>query len=316
MAVLGRVMELDLADASRVLGVLNPALRPTAVRRLPSQLYEVFEIALDDAPAVILKAFPDRWASWLRKEAYVAGLIGQRPAAPAPRWITVDDSRVLLPLVYGVMTALPGESMRARFGKPEADELYRQMGAMLRTLHEIRMPGFGYIQGDRIERPTDDWAAYMARAFDRNFRNFGRRGAEPKLVAALEAAVSDRAWAMAECRDAVLCHNDFHPGNVLAMNGPNGWRLSGLIDFENALSGDPLFDLAKALDFTAHEDAAGSAPLAEGYGALERPGSAEAIFAYRLYHKLELWNWFAELGQDPDAEGPGGLMRDLVAMAG
>ena len=46
---------------------------------------------------------------------------------------------------------------------------------------------------------------------------------------------------------ASLCHFDFHTGNVLATRriAP----LTGIIDLENAIAGDPLIDLAKTLAY-------------------------------------------------------------------
>jgi aminoglycoside phosphotransferase (APT) family kinase protein len=45
----------------------------------------------------------------------------------------------------------------------------------------------------------------------------------------------------------VLCHNDLHAGNLLAMIENEAPRLTGVLDFEGALAGDPLMDVAKAL---------------------------------------------------------------------
>jgi hygromycin-B 7''-O-kinase len=45
----------------------------------------------------------------------------------------------------------------------------------------------------------------------------------------------------------VLCHNDLHAGNLPATVGKGDLQLTGVLDFEGALSGDPLMDVAKAL---------------------------------------------------------------------
>jgi aminoglycoside phosphotransferase (APT) family kinase protein len=47
-------------------------------------------------------------------------------------------------------------------------------------------------------------------------------------------------------------HNDLHAGNVLAEIAEGGVRLSGVLDFEGALAGDPLMDVAKALYYLNH----------------------------------------------------------------
>jgi aminoglycoside phosphotransferase (APT) family kinase protein len=309
-------MDFDLADARRVLAALTPPLRPTRLRPFESQHCKVVEVAVEHGLPVVFKGFPDRWASWLRKGAFVSALACEAPIAPTPRWLVVDESRSRLPYVYGVMTRLEGDPMRRHFGRPEASVLYRRMGKALRELHGIRMPVFGYILGDGVAEPAASWVDYIAQAFETKFHDFQKYGGPPALAQRLRALLAASEIAVAGCREAVLCHNDFHPGNVLVAQGEGGnWRVSGLLDFENALAGDPLFDLAKALDFTGHEDADGRAPLLEGYGSLDRSDAEVAITAYRIFHKLELWNWFAMLGNDLAADGPQGLMADLEALA-
>jgi hygromycin-B 7''-O-kinase len=44
----------------------------------------------------------------------------------------------------------------------------------------------------------------------------------------------------------VLCHNDFHEGNILAdRDQRRGWQVTGFIDVENDIAADPLMNLAK-----------------------------------------------------------------------
>ncbi|NTH22952.1 phosphotransferase [Agrobacterium rhizogenes] len=53
-----------------------------------------------------------------------------------------------------------------------------------------------------------------------------------------------------ESEGPVLCDDDFHQGNVLALrDDADRLQLSGLIDFGNARAASSLFDLAKALYF-------------------------------------------------------------------
>jgi aminoglycoside phosphotransferase (APT) family kinase protein len=177
------------------------------------------------------------------------------------------------------------------------------------------MPRHGYLLEADVAEPFATNAARMADAFEAKYRDFRDWGGDAALCGRIERFVAARAQALAECDGAVLCHNDFHPGNVLAdRDADGGWRLSGIVDFENAVAGDPLFDLAKALDYTAHECPSGRDPLAEGYGPLERPGAAEAVYAYRVYHKLELLNWFKSIGEGRFGPATASLLADLTEM--
>jgi Ser/Thr protein kinase RdoA (MazF antagonist) len=82
---------------------------------------------------------------------------------------------------------------------------------------------------------------------------------------------------LAASPDAVLCHDDFHQGNVLATeDAAGGLRFSGRIDFGNAGAGDALFDLAKALLYSGQEDPRSCKPPVAGYAETD-PDPAEAI---------------------------------------
>jgi aminoglycoside phosphotransferase (APT) family kinase protein len=308
-------LALDLALAAEITATLQPSFVAHRVRRFENVSADVFEIEGDDGRTVILKAYADEPVWKLRKEAFVAGLFA--PMAPVPQWLASDESRTRLPLRFVVMSRLPGASLRDRFGREGSPALFRDMGALLRRLHGVAMPTFGYLLETDVAQPFATNADWMAASLEVKFRDFRGWGGDAGLCGRMEAFVAERADALAECGAPVLCHNDFHPGNVLAAEDSDGaWRLSGVVDFENAVAGDPLFDLAKALDYTAHECPAGRAPLAEGYGPLERPGADEALVVYRLFHKLELLNWFEAIGEGRFGPAKVDLLADLAALTG
>ncbi len=91
----------------------------------------------------------------------------------------------------------------------------------------------------------------------------------------------------------MLCHNDLHAGNLLARASDQELRLTGVLDFEGALAGDPLMDVAKALFYL---DAASRRALLEGYGATGRENWSQALDLYHLYFVIELWCWMAQIG--------------------
>ncbi len=305
-------LPLDLDLAADLTAALDEPFAARRVRRFENVSADVFEIVGDGGRGVILKAYADEPAWKLRKEAFVAGRFAS--VAEVPSWLLVDESRSRLPRRFVVMTRLPGASLRDRIGREGSAALFRDMGALLRRLHDVSMPRHGYLLETDVAEPFDDNATWMAAGFEAKFRDFRGWGGDAMLSGRIERFVAARADALAECNGAVLCHNDFHPGNVLAAETHDGgWRLSGVVDFENAVAGDPLFDLAKALDYTAHECPFGRDPLAEGYGPLQRPGAAEAVEVYRVYHKLELLNWFRAIGEGR-FRGSASLLAELDAM--
>jgi aminoglycoside phosphotransferase (APT) family kinase protein len=309
-------IELSPEVAQAVVDKLDRGWRVTAVRPLVGGSKDVFEIGIVDAAPVVLKVYGDRAGFGLPKEAYVAGLIGDRLEVPTPRWLLTDESKALLPRRFALITKLDGAPMTSRSGQPEADGLYRQMGAALRSLRAVTLPAFGYIMGAGYLKAFDSNLGYMTAAFNVKFRDFAEQGGDPDLIQRLQARIEGGSEAIAGCGQAVLCHNDIHPGNFLVAQGEDGaWRVSGLIDWENATAADLLFDLAKALDQIKHDDPPGRDPLLEGYGDLGRPDAWAAIEVYRIYHKLKMRNWLVAKGGDASAPGPANLLRDLEELA-
>jgi aminoglycoside phosphotransferase (APT) family kinase protein len=87
------------------------------------------------------------------------------------------------------------------------------------------------------------------------------------------------------CTRSSLCHCDFHTGNVLAV----GDRLSGIVDLENAIAGDPLMDFAKTIAYSVRDDEAKGAALLAGYGPIEPADWPATLHLCRFYGSIELW---------------------------
>jgi aminoglycoside phosphotransferase (APT) family kinase protein len=208
---------------------------------------------------------------------------------------------------------LPGQPLAEVSPVLDTDEvrrLYGQMGATLAAIHRIGEDAYGY-RVTRILDPQPDNTAYMTRQFARKLREFGDLGGDLALRDMIEAHVALRTGLFANCAAPVLCHNDLHEANVLVARDGDTWDVTGFVDVENAVAADPLLDLAKTDYYAIRGDPARRAGFLDGYGRLP-PDWAERLSVYRLYHALELWDWFAMLGNTPPLASIAGDMRDLV----
>lgn len=84
-----------------------------------------------------------------------------------------------------------------------------------------------------------------------------------------------------------------HADNLLASVSNGHVRLTGVADFENALAGDPLMDVAKAAFYLKPDE---RDALLEGYGDLDRQQGPQTLDLYHLLFVLELWCWMAQIG--------------------
>ncbi|MDQ0133462.1 Ser/Thr protein kinase RdoA (MazF antagonist) [Neorhizobium galegae] len=312
-------LELDGETVNRLVQHLDRDFVASGFNRLEggsTEVYRIDLVAAEHGP-LILKIYPDQPEWPPRKENLVAGwLEGLIP--PVPRWLRVDETGTLLPLRYALLTLLPGRSLRHWMGEPDIAQAYRQMGKLLRQVHAVPMPAYGYIRGDGIDKPCPTNTGYMTAAFEDVFRRFRDLGGDAELGRNLQRLAEGSFGLLAESAGPVLCHDDFHQGNVLALRDEAGdLRLSGLVDFGNARAGDRLFDLAKALFCSSHEDPRSHRPILEGYGRTDHPDMERALWLYTLFHRISMWCWLTKLGVDATAEtGPGGLIRNLHEMAG
>lgn len=89
------------------------------------------------------------------------------------------------------------------------------------------------------------------------------------------------------------------------------WQVNGFIDVENAIAADPLMDLAKTECYSIWSNADKLAGLVAGYGELPADWR-ERTTLYRLYHSLELWDWFKSIGTVDPLDSIAGDLAAIV----
>jgi aminoglycoside phosphotransferase (APT) family kinase protein len=155
--------------------------------------------------------------------------------------------------------------------------------------------------------------AYMRFQFDKKLREFDEHGGDRDLRRRIERYVSERGDELLTApAQPAFCHNDCYYGNVLVLPEQDGWRVSGLVDFENVLAGDPLLDLAKTHCYAERRSEQTLAALADGHGTLPDHWR-QALDLYVLYHWIELWDWFASIGMTDPLAGLSSDISQLVA---
>ncbi|MGH3511438.1 MAG: phosphotransferase family protein [Pseudonocardiaceae bacterium] len=265
------------------------------VVRAGGQLSTVYEARCAEADeALIVKLYADKWRWKLAKEVHVYRLLARHDVGPCPTIMLAESTGER---AFTVMTLLPGEPLSAistQLDDAELHRIYRQLGMVLSAVHRIGQNSYGYLT-TRILDPQPTNTAYMTRQFAKKLLEFAGYGGDPALHHAIEAHATERVELFAHCPAPVLCHNDFHEGNVLVTEDSDGWTVTGFIDVENAIAADPLLDLAKIDYYSAHGNKAKLSGLIQGYDLL--PGDwPDRLSLYQLYHALELWDWFAAIG--------------------
>ena len=259
---------------------------------------------------LILKIYPDDYHWKMEKEIYVYGLMNERIDIPVPRVLGHDDSKELMPRNYLLLSKVEGKiftEIGSRLEQQDIHSLYVQLGDILRQIHTITFDRFGYI-GTEILDPHPTNEAYMTFQFDKKLREYDELGGKGNIADRVRKCVEGNSQLLNHCQQACLCHNDYYEGNFIVQKGNGVWKVMGIIDVENALSGDALLDIAKLHFYAIKDDTNKQEGFLEGYGELPNDWQ-DRLQLYQVYHALELWDWFAKLKQEEPLDG---LEKDIL----
>jgi aminoglycoside phosphotransferase (APT) family kinase protein len=206
---------------------------------------------------------------------------------PVPQAVLLDESRSIIPYDLIVLTRLPGASIaesRASLAPEEVTKLAAASGRALDCLHQIEFAQFGDFS-DLVKRPFATWQKFFLDYAEYYLAEANRSG---QIDSAQEIALNEILLQMepqlAGVNQGVFVHSDFHYENILQQDG----RLTGLLDFEWAHSGDPAADFVSAGErqrvLPESEEA-----FMEGYldGMEISNGFWERVKLYRIFLDLE-----------------------------
>ncbi|CAM4528546.1 aminoglycoside phosphotransferase family protein [Nocardia ninae] len=210
---------LGEAQATKILRPVWPDVAVAEVcPRTGGQLSSVYEVrCVQPADAVIVKIYADQWRWKQAKEVSVYRLLSAHEIGSVPLILRVEPDTALFGYAFTVMTVLPGmplSHVSADLDAAQVAQVYRQLGATLAAIHRIGQSAYGYLT-TRILDPEPDNTAYMTRQFTKKLAEFEELGGDPELHTGIRDYAAKRARLFRRCEAPVLCHNDFHEGNVL-----------------------------------------------------------------------------------------------------
>ena len=282
---------------------LQPVLRPlglgaaVAVVPMTGGSAPVFRVDCADGTHLILKTYPDDRPWNPDKDAYAAGLLRDL-GLPVTRYHAIDQSRTRLPFRFALTNHLPGVAAETLKDDPQIADVHRQMGALIRRLHAVKMPGYGAVGAQGVIAPVATNAEFLRGTIAQTFERFVHFGGDAAMADRLRRIVESRFDAVVPfSAGPVFAHDDLHPNNVLVVrDGAGRLTLSGLIDFGNVRAADPIYDLAKCVFCSEHTAPGCGAPMLEGYGAVEHPDPQGALDYYTLLHRMMMWWWLRHIG--------------------
>jgi aminoglycoside phosphotransferase (APT) family kinase protein len=264
----------------------------------------IWRATLADGREVVVKVGPPASAGLLRYEQalipseaeYYTMVRRHAPGVPVPEVLAVSADAEWI-----ITTLLPGRPLT----EADSARARTELGAAIARVHEITGPHFGYTAG----RPAgDDWPT----AFFAIIEALRADAADWNVpLPPMDGVMERHAGRLAAVTRPALLHFDLWDGNVLATDG----ALTGLVDGERYLYGDPLLDFVSPALFRRIEEEPEN-PFAHGYfggpPAFDRSATTR-LGLYRLHLYLLMTVEMPSRGMTgPQSRGRYDLVRTLL----
>lgn len=204
-----------------------------------------YRIRLEDDLQIVLKVAPVATTVMMRYEVQmmkteVEALRQLRGVIPVPEVYAYDSSCRIIPSEYYMMEFLDGSpynTLKSSLTEEKREAIELQLGRYNRLINELKGSSFGPCATPGSY--GDDWPAVFSRMLMDVMKDAeDMKVSLPLTEADLYAVLEQAGPALSEVTEPSLVHWDLWDGNVFVQDGV----ITGIIDFERALWGDPLLE--------------------------------------------------------------------------
>jgi len=215
------------------------------------------------------------------QEPEVHQLVREETHVPVAEIVALDSSRRRLDRDFIIMRRLPGRSASELAPTRETlSRLHREVGRALAQIHRITRARHGYLGAHRPMKPQESWRKAFETMWNKLLVDCRRCGGYSREEAQLMSRALRRNLEIFDRPGpASLLHMDVWAQNILC---DEDGRLTGLVDFDRALWGDPEIEFA-VLDYCG----LASPEFFAGYGR-PRPDDPEARLRQVFYYLYEV----------------------------
>jgi len=248
----------------------------------------------------------------MAQEPEVHDLVRTHTSVPVAEILAYDTTRDVLDRDFLLMRRLPGEALSEVSLSPRSVErVFTQVGEALAQIHGLRRDRYGYLGAHRCMEPQPDWPRAFTVMCNRLIDDIERcDGYDAGEAAFLRRLLDTHIGALPHHPGACLLHMDIWAQNILCDRDGN---LTGLVDFDRALWGDPEIEFA-VLDYCGVSVPA----FWSGYGQA-RDASPEAHVRQLFYYLYEVQKYIVierlRRGNAARADQYRQHVRDLLARA-
>ena len=206
-----------------------------------------YSLELSDGKSVVLKVAPSKGIKLMRyernmmkAEVEIMKHFKASGDVPVPRIHVYDESESIIPVPYFIMEKLQGypyNKARDTMTPEQRDKVERRLGELNRRINDVKGSRFGLYA---YESPHDGSWREAFRWLIGGVLEDGREAGVvlPASYEEFEREIDRRLPALDGVIEPSLVHWDLGAGNVFVL----GDEITGLIDFERALWGDPMIE--------------------------------------------------------------------------
>ncbi|MCO7226668.1 phosphotransferase family protein [Pleionea sp. CnH1-48] len=215
-------------------------------------------------PDLIVKLVPHHWRYQADAEVVGLQLAAQQPLLLSSAELNTPDLLAYGEMdgwVYLVISRLEGASLGDvwdELAEVDKQSLSYQVGALARQIHQLQVETNNPI--------AVDWHLYLKKLIAESYARHKRNQlATPLLETCQEYLSAHKGFydTQAPC----LIHMDLHQDNLMVQQQNSGWRLSGVLDFGDAIIGcDPLLELLTPILFLGQGQRKRIEAVIQGYG--------------------------------------------------
>ena len=268
-------------------------LDEASLRLAPPGSHVVFWVEED----WLIKLFTPLFGDDAPKETLLLRALAAQTDFNVPR---IRAQGVLEGWPYLALSRLPGEPLETLWGRlspAEKEQIAASLGRLMAALH--RTPTAG------LEALHVDWAAFLAQQMATCLERQAAAGAPPAWLAEMAAFLGDLPALFEPGFQPVLLNADLNPEHLFCEETPQGWQITGVIDFGDAMLGHPCYEFVAPGFITRRAPALRRAMLLSyGYAPQALDASlSRRLMAYTLLHRFaSLPDWLGLFEEDTPAD--------------
>ena len=216
-------------------------------RLIEGEVNEVYDVVTENGQNIIVRISRKKHSTFQAEQWSINE--ARKVAVPAPDILLIDEIETETGnLIFLVERKIEGISLeklldliKAGESTIDARQLTIKAGGILSQLHTISVPRIGRLDRDP-KNAYRSWTDYMLRIFEREpevTQKAIELGFNPDSVG-ITFDLIRKSTPLFDLKEPKLLHGDFSAKHILV----NGAEVSGIIDFENSMGGDPIYDFA------------------------------------------------------------------------